>query len=89
MTLRQQYETAKLEADSTAKTFQVIERAEVPELKSGPSRGKISTIVTITVFFLAVFISFIMEYFERVKHDPIESAKLDEIKGLFGRPRRE
>ena len=89
MTLRQQYETAKLEADSTAKTFQVIERAEVPELKSGPSRGKISIIVTITVFFLAVFISFVMEYFERVKRDPVESEKLNEIKGLFGRPRRE
>ncbi len=89
MTLRQQYETAKLEADANAKTFQVIEHAEIPEVKSGPSRGKISMIVTITVFFLAVFISFIMEYFERVKRDPIESSKLNEIKGMFGRPRRE
>jgi capsule polysaccharide export protein KpsE/RkpR len=89
MTLRQQYETAKLEADASAKTFQVIERAEIPELKSGPSRGKISIIVTITVFFLAVCISFVMEYFDRVKHDPVESAKLNEIKRLFGKPRRE
>lgn len=77
------------EADASAKTFQVIERAEVPEVKSGPSRGKISIIVTITVLFLAIVISFIMEYIERVKQDPIESEKLNEIKGIFRRSRRE
>lgn len=88
MGLRQQYETAKLEANANQKTFQIVENAQVPEQKSGPSRGKISMIVTITVFFLAIFIAFIMEYFDRVKHDPIESAKLGEIKGMFSRPRR-
>ena len=81
--LRQQYEASKIEETDTSQTFQIIEKAEVPEVKASPSRSKICIIFTITVFFLAVFIAFIAEYFERVKRDPIESVKLNEIKDMF------
>ena len=83
--LRSQYESLKVEEMDTSSRFQVIEEAEVPELKSGPSRSKICIIFTMTIFFLAVFVSFIFEYFNRVKRDPIESGKLSEIKRMLGR----
>jgi capsule polysaccharide export protein KpsE/RkpR len=83
--LRSQYESLKVEEMDTSNRFQIIEEAEVPELKSGPSRSKICIIFTMTIFFLAVFVSFILEYFARVRHDPIESGKLSEIKRMLGR----
>ncbi|MCK4540964.1 MAG: hypothetical protein KAU17_01895 [Spirochaetales bacterium] len=86
--LRSQYETVKLEELDNSKMFQIIELAEIPEIKSGPSRGKLCIIVTITAFFLAVFGAFIMEYFEKIKNDPIEAEKLALIKGQFFRPAR-
>jgi len=78
--LRQQYETTKIEESDNSRKFQVIEYAEIPEKKDSPSRGKICIIVTLAVFFLSILISFIMEYFSRVKKDPVESDKLKTIK---------
>jgi len=75
-----QLEAVRLEEADNSKQFQIIERAEVPELKAKPSRAKICMIVTIAVMFLAIFISFIMEYAARIKADPVESKKLEEIK---------
>ncbi len=83
--LRQQYETAKIEETDTSQTFQILEHAEVPEVKSAPSRSKICIIFTITVFFLAIFLAFVLEYFERVKKDPVESLKLKEIQAMIKR----
>ncbi|MEW5817115.1 MAG: hypothetical protein AB1798_17185 [Spirochaetota bacterium] len=84
ITLLQQYETTKIEEMDNSKTFQIIEYAEVPEVKAGPSRAKLCIIVTVTVFFLTIFLAFIFEYFERVKKDPVESVKLKAIKGRLG-----
>lgn len=81
--LRQQYETTKIEETDTSQTFQIIEKAEVPEVKAGPSRSKISIIFTITAFFISIFIAFILEYFDRVEKDPVESVKLEEIKNML------
>jgi tyrosine-protein kinase Etk/Wzc len=47
--LSQQYELAKLSVESEP-VFQVLEAAEVPDMKSGPSRGKICIIATILAF---------------------------------------
>lgn len=86
---RQEHEKIKIEEMDTSHTFQVIEAAEVPELKSRPARGTICIVVTIAAFFLAVFMSFVLEYMERVKRDPVESAKLEAVrrkrKGTKGR----
>lgn len=79
-TLRQQYELAQLSLQGEERTFQILEFAEAPDKKSGPSRAMISIITTITAFFLSVFLAFVLEYFERVKDDPEESRKLEEIK---------
>ncbi len=80
LTIKSQLESVKLEEADNSKQFQIIERAEVPELKARPSRSKICMIVTIAVMFLSIFAAFIMEYFDRVKADPVESVKLKEIK---------
>ncbi|MFP4564244.1 MAG: hypothetical protein ACLFRY_13150 [Spirochaetia bacterium] len=81
--LMQQFETAKIEEMDDTRTFQILEQAEVPEIKDSPSRGKISIIVTLTTFFLSIFLAFILEYFDRVKQDPEEARKLEQIKNRF------
>lgn len=74
--LAQQYELIKLKTNSIPPKFIVYEKAAPPEIKSGPSRGKLCIIVTMAVFFLAVFGAFIIEFIEKIKHDPVEMAKL-------------
>ncbi len=87
-TLRQEYETVKIDEADNSTIFQLLEAAEVPEIKAGPSRSKTCIIVTIAAFFLAVFWAFIKEYFARVKRDPVEAAKLDEIKAMLSLKKR-
>ncbi len=85
--LRQQYESVKIEEADNSRTFQVLERPEVPELKAGPSRSKLCIIVTIAAFFLAVLLAFVKEYLVRVRRDPEESEKLESIRRML-LPRR-
>ncbi|HEC62331.1 MAG TPA: hypothetical protein ENI27_08775 [bacterium] len=87
-TLRQEYETVKIDEANNSTIFQLLEAAEVPEIKAGPSRSKTCIIVTIAAFFLAVFWAFVKEYFVRVKRDPVEAAKLDEIKAMLSLKKR-
>jgi tyrosine-protein kinase Etk/Wzc len=86
--LRSQLETTKIEEKDNSERFQIIEEAEIPEVKAGPSRGKICVIVTMSAFFLSVFIAFILEYFDRVKADPSESEKLAAIKQMLWKSRK-
>lgn len=78
---------AEVEAQDTSRIFQLIQPPEVPEVKDSPSRGMISIIVTITAFFLSVFLAFVLEYFARAKEDPLEAQKIEAIKNQF-RPKR-
>ena len=87
-TLRSQYETVKIEEKDNSERFQVIEDAEIPEVKAGPSRGKICIVVTLSVFLVSVLLAFFLEYLKRVKTDPAESVKLAEIGGMLHRRRR-
>ncbi len=80
LTFKSQYESVKLEEADNSKQFQIIETAEIPEVKAAPSRSKICMIFTIAVMFLAIFMTFIFEYFDRVKKDPVEAEKLAGIK---------
>ncbi len=74
---------ARIESQDTSRKFQVIEAPEVPLEKAGPSRGMLSIIVTITAFFLSVFLAFVFEYFDRAKSDPLEARKLEVIRDQF------
>jgi tyrosine-protein kinase Etk/Wzc len=75
-TLVQQSEILKLQDGGTGPKFQIIEYAEVPEMKSGPSRGKLSIIVTFAAFFLSIFIAFLKEFWVNLKQDPERMKKL-------------
>jgi uncharacterized protein involved in exopolysaccharide biosynthesis len=79
-TIWQSYEQTRLDEKDQTSQFQVIRYAEVPELKSGPSRAKICIIATVSAFFLAVLLAFMAEYVDRARHDPEESHKLSEIR---------
>ena len=74
--LASELELAKLNAEGQEPILQILELAEVPEMKAGPSRGQLSIIVTVTAFFLSVFLAFVLQYVERVREDDEEMAKL-------------
>jgi len=75
-----EFELAKLNAEGQEPLLQILETAEAPDQKAGPSRGMISIITTITAFFLAIFLAFIRAYFSNVQNDPEEGEKLQAIK---------
>lgn len=74
--LRVQYELLKVNMASERPVFQVIELAEVPDLKSGPSRSIICVIVVFAAGFFAVFLAFVMNAIANIKKDPEAMAKL-------------
>jgi uncharacterized protein involved in exopolysaccharide biosynthesis len=74
--LKVQYELVKLELSSEMPIFQILEVAEVPDMKSGPSRGLICIIVVFAAGFFAVFLAFVLNAIENIKKDPEAMAKL-------------
>jgi len=74
--LKTQYELLKVEMASETPVFQILELAEVPDRKSGPSRGMLCIIVTFAAGFLAIMLAFALEAIENVKKDPEAMKKL-------------
>lgn len=74
-----QIESLKLTTDGTGPTFQVLEMARIPEIKSGPSRGKLCIIVTLVGFFLSIIFVFIKDAWLAIRNDP---DKMMVLKGL-------
>ncbi|MDR0562164.1 MAG: lipopolysaccharide biosynthesis protein [Spirochaetaceae bacterium] len=74
--LRVQLEMLKVTMASEKPVFQILEMAEIPDKKSGPSRGLLCIIVTLGAGFLSVFLAFILNAIEGVKKDPEAMAKL-------------
>jgi uncharacterized protein involved in exopolysaccharide biosynthesis len=74
--LRVQYELLKVNMASENPVFQILEFAEVPDLKSGPSRGMLCIIVTFAAGFFAVFLAFVLNAIANIKNDPEAIAKL-------------
>lgn len=78
--LRTQYELVKIQIASETPVFQVLEYAEVPDQKSGPSRGKLCIAITLTAFFGSVLLVFLMNAIRGIKNDPVAMAKLMGVK---------
>lgn len=78
--LTQQYELAKLNSEGQEAAFQVIELAEVPDQKSGPSRGMICVVATMAGFFLSIMLAFLLEAIKNLRSDPDVMAKLRGVK---------
>jgi uncharacterized protein involved in exopolysaccharide biosynthesis len=74
--LKVQYELLKISMASEKPVFQILELAEVPDQKSGPSRGLICIIVTFAAFFFSVFLAFVLNAVSNVRKDPEAMAKL-------------
>lgn len=74
--LKVQYEVLKTEMASEQPVFQILEYAEVPDKKSGPSRGKLCIIVTFAAFFISVFVAFLLNAITNIKNDSEAMAKL-------------
>jgi uncharacterized protein involved in exopolysaccharide biosynthesis len=74
--LKVQYELLKINMASEKPVFQVLELAEVPDQKSGPSRGMICIIVTFAAGFISVFLAFVLNAISNIRKDPEAMAKL-------------
>ncbi|MBA7548586.1 hypothetical protein ES705_41047 [subsurface metagenome] len=79
-TLAQQYELVKLQVESVPPTFQIYEKASIPEMKAGPSRAKLCMIVAGASFFFSILLSFIVSYIKRVLKD---KDSIKRIKGIY------
>lgn len=65
-TLSQQYEVLKLTAEPDS-AFQVMELAEIPDYKSGPSRSRIVVIAAAAAFFGSSALAFLLHSLARLK----------------------
>lgn len=78
--LRTQLELLKVDMQTETPVFQVLERPSIPDIKSGPSRGKLCIIVTFAAFFVSIFLAFLLNAIENIKKDPEAMAKLKSTK---------
>ncbi|SIR02564.1 Uncharacterized protein involved in exopolysaccharide biosynthesis [Alkalispirochaeta americana] len=69
-TLTEQYEVARLSAEDESLAFQILEMADVPERKSGPSRAVLCMVVTTATFFGSIFLVFLLNMVRNLKADP-------------------
>ncbi len=74
--IKTQYELLKIQMASESPVFQILERPEVPDMKSSPSRGKLCIIITFAAVFIALFIAFLRNAVENIKNDPDAISKL-------------
>lgn len=78
--LKSQLELLKVNMQTETPSFQILERPSIPDIKSGPSRGKLCIIVTFAAFFISVFLAFLLNAIENIKKDPEAMAKLSQGK---------
>jgi len=71
-----QYRTAKLDEARDAIVVQVIEKAEPPEKKIKPQRTSMVVLSVVAGFFISLFLTFFLEYKEKVIQDTNNSTKM-------------
>lgn len=71
-----QYELLKIKISSNKPILQVLDYPEIPDQKSGPSRGKLCIIFTFAAFFFSIFLSFLLNALQNIKNDPEAMIKL-------------
>jgi tyrosine-protein kinase Etk/Wzc len=73
-TLLQQIELSRLEEKNVARLFQIVEPAEVPEVKAGPPRTMLLVVSTFAAGVVSILIAFLVDFFKREPSDPREAA---------------
>jgi uncharacterized protein involved in exopolysaccharide biosynthesis len=78
--LREQYEAARIEEADKSLSLYILEEPEIPEKKFGPSRSFIMILSVFAFFSFGIIISLIREKIKKMKLDPEEAEKLENIK---------
>jgi LPS O-antigen subunit length determinant protein (WzzB/FepE family) len=68
--LKVQLELTNTAIASETPIFQILETAQVPDLKSGPNRGKLCVLVALGAFFFSLLLVFVLTQIEKIKNDP-------------------
>lgn len=79
--ISEQYEVARLTAESEP-VFSVLERAEVPDRKAGPSRAELSMTVTLGAFAASIALAYMIHFLRSVWAQPENRAMLRESFGM-------
>jgi len=79
----QQLTMARVNESNASLTIQVIDRAVVPEQKSGPFRSNTILLAAIISLFIGVIIAFILEAYQRVQTNGKSVAQLKTIKSYL------
>ena len=74
--LRVQHEVLRATVAAEIPMLQILEFAEVPYQKSGPSRAMICIIVSFVAGVFSVLLAFILEGISGIRNDPVAMAKL-------------
>jgi uncharacterized protein involved in exopolysaccharide biosynthesis len=74
--LKIQYELLKVTMASETPVFQVLQYADVPDKKSGPSRGLLCVIVIFSAFFGSIILVFALDAISKIRSDPEALASL-------------
>ncbi len=77
--MRKALEQTKIEEADTMPVFQLLDDFEIPQVKDGPPRAIVCILFTLGGFIISIFLSFILEYFKRVKEKPDENEKWQHI----------
>jgi LPS O-antigen subunit length determinant protein (WzzB/FepE family) len=67
--LKVQLELTNTAIASETPVFQILETAQVPDLKSGPSRDRLCIFVTLGAFFFSLLLVFVLTQIENIKND--------------------
>ncbi|MDP2144676.1 MAG: Wzz/FepE/Etk N-terminal domain-containing protein [Gallionella sp.] len=81
--LAKQFEMAKLDEAKDFPLIQVLDKAVAPERKSKPKRSLIVILATFVAFFLAVIWAFVSEALSRSGADPVQAARIQELRRVF------
>jgi uncharacterized protein involved in exopolysaccharide biosynthesis len=74
--LKVQLELTNTAIASETPVFQVIETAQVPDLKSGPSRTRLCIFVSLGAFFFSLLVVFVLTQIEKIRNDPEAMGRL-------------
>ena len=83
--LAKQFEIAKIDEARDASIVQVLDRAVVPDKKSGPHRALIVIVTTVLAFCAALLWALLRAAHERAKHIPEQARKMSALREMLRR----
>lgn len=78
--LRQQEAAARMEQSGEISSLQILEYPQIPEIKSGPSRGRFCIFVTFAVIFLSTFAVFLRAFIRSTMENSEDREKVNAVK---------